>query len=253
MSAAAASEKNHGVRFAAADCLSVRRAGLRKERQYCRHISVFLKTSPFAIKEPYYGNVATEKLLIPTQDTWDIIVAATTALERIRKDGHRYAKASVMLYDFTVSGILQLFDERPPYPHSDELMKFLDGINHSGLVCGTRDCSIMANETRYDPPLRMPPAGKISPLRGSVKFSFSGIASSAHSSRTTGRRPRVIEEAPGNKTDIISLRTVYRNKVNIFRIAIVIETVEQSGESAYRGGLPGEPSYIGRNWDHGPS
>jgi DNA polymerase V len=42
---------------------------LRKERQYCRHISVFIKTSPFAVKEPYYGNVATEKLLTPTQDT----------------------------------------------------------------------------------------------------------------------------------------------------------------------------------------
>ncbi|MDX6941981.1 DNA polymerase V subunit UmuC, partial [Enterobacter kobei] len=62
---------------------------LRKERQYCRHISVFIKTSPFAVKEPYYGNVATEKLLTPTQDTRDIIAAATAALERIWKDGHR--------------------------------------------------------------------------------------------------------------------------------------------------------------------
>ena len=108
---------------------------LRKERQYCRHISVFIKTSPFAIKEPYYGNVATEKLLTPTQDTRDIIAAATTALERIWKDGHRYAKAGVMLNDFTGSGVsqLQLFDERPPRPHSAELMKVLDGINHSGL------------------------------------------------------------------------------------------------------------------------
>ena len=50
---------------------------LRKERQYCRHISVFIKTSPFAAKEPYYGNVATEKLLTPTQDTRDIIAPAT--------------------------------------------------------------------------------------------------------------------------------------------------------------------------------
>ena len=104
-------------------------------RQYCRHISVFIKTSPFAVKEPYYGNVATEKLLTPTQDTRDIIAAATTALERIWKDGHRYAKAGVMLNDFTGSGVsqLQLFDERPPRPHSAELMKVLDGINHSGL------------------------------------------------------------------------------------------------------------------------
>ncbi len=108
---------------------------LRKEHQYCRHISVFIKTSPFAIKEPYYGNVATEKLLTPTQDTRDIIAAATMALERIWRDGHRYAKAGVMLNDFTGSGVsqLQLFDERPPRPHSAELMRVLDGINNSGL------------------------------------------------------------------------------------------------------------------------
>jgi len=107
---------------------------LRGERQYCRHISVFIKPSPFAVKEPYYSNVATEKLLTPTQDTRNIIAAATTALERIWKDGHRYAKAGVMLNDFTSSGVsqLQLFDERPPRPHSAELMKVLDSINHSG-------------------------------------------------------------------------------------------------------------------------
>ena len=105
---------------------------LRKERQYCRHISVFIKTSPFVVKEPYYVNVATEKLLTPTQDTRDIITTATTALEHIWKDGHRYAKAGVMLNDFTGSGVSQLllFYERP---YSSELMKVLDGINHSGL------------------------------------------------------------------------------------------------------------------------
>ncbi|HBY9793046.1 UmuC [Klebsiella pneumoniae] len=108
---------------------------LRGERQFCRHIAVFVKTSSFAVNEPYYGNVASEKLMTPTQDTRDIIAAATTALVRIWKDGHRYAKAGVMLNDFTGSGVsqLQLFDERPPRPHSAELMKVLDGINNSGL------------------------------------------------------------------------------------------------------------------------
>ncbi|ENZ8022987.1 DUF4113 domain-containing protein, partial [Escherichia coli] len=54
---------------------------------------------------------------------------------RIWRDGHRYAKAGVMLNDFTGSGVsqLQLFDERPPRPYSAELMKVLDGINNSGL------------------------------------------------------------------------------------------------------------------------
>ncbi len=108
---------------------------LRGERQFCRHISVFVNSSPFAVNQPYYGNVASETLLTPTQDTRDIIAAAQRALERIWKEGFRYAKAGVMLNDFTVSGVsqLQLFDERPPLPRSKELMSVIDGINHSGM------------------------------------------------------------------------------------------------------------------------
>jgi DNA polymerase V len=43
-----------------------------------------------------------------------------------------------MLNDFTGSGVsqLQLFDERPPRPHSAELMRVLDGINNSGQKYG---------------------------------------------------------------------------------------------------------------------
>ncbi|EAB9752329.1 translesion error-prone DNA polymerase V subunit UmuC [Salmonella enterica subsp. salamae] len=107
---------------------------LRGERQFCRHIAVFVKTSPFAVNEAYYGNVASEKLLLPTRDTRDIISAAVKALDSIWLDGHRYAKAVVMLNDFTPSGVsqLNLFDEEQPRAQSDELMKVLDRINHSG-------------------------------------------------------------------------------------------------------------------------
>ncbi|EAS1904510.1 Y-family DNA polymerase [Salmonella enterica] len=108
---------------------------LRGERQFCRHIAVFVKTPPFAVNEPYYGNLASEKLLIPTQDTRDIIAAVVRALDRIWVDGHRYAKAGCMLNDFTPTGVsqLNLFDEVQPRERSDLLMKVLDGINHSGL------------------------------------------------------------------------------------------------------------------------
>ncbi|EIZ1086466.1 Y-family DNA polymerase [Klebsiella oxytoca] len=108
---------------------------LRGERQYCRHISAFIKTSPFAINEPYYGNLATEKLLTPTRDTRDIIAAAVKALDRIWVSDHRYAKAGVMLNDFSPTGVsqLNLFDEVQPRPQSDALMKVLDSINHTGL------------------------------------------------------------------------------------------------------------------------
>ncbi|EGP1135948.1 Y-family DNA polymerase [Salmonella enterica] len=108
---------------------------LRGERQYCRHIAVFVKTSPFAVNEPYYGNLSSEKLQTPTQDTRDIIAAAVRALDRIWVNGHRYAKAGCMLNDFTPTGIsqLNLFDTALPRSNSDKLMKVLDGINHSGI------------------------------------------------------------------------------------------------------------------------
>ncbi|WP_000271044.1 Y-family DNA polymerase [Salmonella enterica] len=107
---------------------------LRGERQFCRHIAVFVKTSPFAVNEAYYAKVASEKLLLPTRDTRDIISAAVKALDSIWLDGHRYAKAGVMLNDFSPSGVsqLNLFDEEQPRAQSDELMKVLDRINHSG-------------------------------------------------------------------------------------------------------------------------
>lgn len=107
---------------------------LRAERQFCRHIAVFVKTSPFAVNEPYYGNLASEKLLIPTQDTRDIIAAAVKALDRIWVNGHRYAKAGCMLNDFTPSGVsqLNLFDDTQPRSNSNQLMKVVDSINHSG-------------------------------------------------------------------------------------------------------------------------
>ncbi|HCR4046183.1 TPA: Y-family DNA polymerase [Citrobacter freundii] len=104
---------------------------LRGEHQYCRFISTFVKTSPFALNEPYYGNSASVKLLTPTQDSRDIIAAATRSLDAIWKDGHRYQKAGVMLGDFFSQGIAQLnlFDDNAPRRGSEKLMKILDHLN----------------------------------------------------------------------------------------------------------------------------
>lgn len=107
---------------------------LRGEHQYCRFISTFVKTSPFALNEPYYGNSASVKLLTPTQDSRDIIAAATRSLDAIWKDGHRYQKAGVMLGDFFSQGIAQLdlFDDNSPRQKSTHLMEVLDHLNAKG-------------------------------------------------------------------------------------------------------------------------
>lgn len=104
---------------------------LRGEHQYCRFISTFVKTSPFALNEPYYGNSASVRLLTPTQDSRDIIAAATRSLDAIWKDGHRYQKAGVMLGDFFSQGIAQLnlFDDNAPRWGSEKLMEVLDHLN----------------------------------------------------------------------------------------------------------------------------
>ncbi|GDX04719.1 translesion error-prone DNA polymerase V subunit UmuC [Buttiauxella sp. A111] len=104
---------------------------LRAEHQYCRHISVFVKTSPFCVNEPYYGNQAMVKLLTPTQDSRDIISAAMRCLCAIWRDGHHYQKAGVMLGDFFSQGVAQLnlFDENSPRLNSEALMQAMDGIN----------------------------------------------------------------------------------------------------------------------------
>lgn len=108
---------------------------LRKERQFCRHVGVFIRTSPHAKDEVFYGNSAGEKLSRPTQDTRDVIEVAMRSLDRIWLEGRRYMTAGIMLDDFTPHGVsqLNLFDEDQPKKNSAQLMKVLDGINQSGL------------------------------------------------------------------------------------------------------------------------
>jgi DNA polymerase V len=121
----------HEMRQAICSYASRAAEKLRGEHQYCRFISAFVKTSPFALNEPYYGNSASVKLLTPTQDSRDIIAAATRCLDAIWKDGHRYQKAGVMLGDFYSQGVAQLnlFDDNAPRKNSEALMEVLDHLN----------------------------------------------------------------------------------------------------------------------------
>lgn len=121
----------HEMRQAICSYASRAAEKLRGEHQYCRFISAFVKTSPFALNEPYYGNSASVKLLTPTQDSRDIIAAATRCLDAIWKDGHRYQKAGVMLGDFYSQGVAQLnlFDDHAPRKNSEKLMEVLDHLN----------------------------------------------------------------------------------------------------------------------------
>src|SRR5690606_26308008 len=69
------------------------------EQQTAKLLSVFISTSPFA-QEQYYSNHGSIELPVPTDDTRVFLQAAVRLLDSIWRDGHRYAKAGVMLADF---------------------------------------------------------------------------------------------------------------------------------------------------------
>ncbi|HHH1742734.1 TPA: translesion error-prone DNA polymerase V subunit UmuC [Yersinia enterocolitica] len=106
---------------------------LREEQQFCKVINVFIRTSPFAANDVPYSSQATEKLMTSTQDSRDIIAAAQRALARIWRNNIRYAKAGVMLTDFSGHETqFDLFNEVMPQVGSEALMDVLDRINREG-------------------------------------------------------------------------------------------------------------------------
>jgi DNA polymerase V len=76
----------------------------RGERQFCRRISVFIRTSIHAENE-FLRQQCWQKFSLPTQDTRDIIEAAMRSLDRIWLEYRRYMKANIMLDDFTPYGV----------------------------------------------------------------------------------------------------------------------------------------------------
>ena len=114
-------------------CEFAARAGekLRKEKQRATVMTAFIRTSPFDKNEPYYGNAATGRFFQSTSDTRQLAGMATNLFERIWKEGHRYAKAGVMLGDFTPEQQLQypLFAQPEDTDTADRLMLAIDNIN----------------------------------------------------------------------------------------------------------------------------
>ncbi|ORM71451.1 DNA polymerase V subunit UmuC [Pantoea wallisii] len=104
---------------------------LRSERQYCRHISTFVRTSPHDPHQPYYANAASQTLITPTADSRDIIQATLNCLDRIWVPGKRYLKGGVMLGDFYSDGVAQfdLFADYQPRRNSEQLMALMDEMN----------------------------------------------------------------------------------------------------------------------------
>ncbi|OLF19786.1 protein UmuC [Aeromonas sp. YN13HZO-058] len=108
---------------------------LRAEGQRCRHITLFIRSSPFSEQETYYGNQISTRLQASTADTRDLLALVEPLLRRIWRDGVRYMKGGVMLADFTPTSMYQgdLFADQQQDPRSEALMKVIDQINQGRL------------------------------------------------------------------------------------------------------------------------
>lgn len=104
---------------------------LRLQHSACNAIQVHIKTGKHNPKESYYSPSILIKFPVATADTRQLIGATRCGLERIYKQGHRYAKAGVMLLDIVPANSVQgnLF-QSSDHHKSNILMGVVDQINH---------------------------------------------------------------------------------------------------------------------------
>jgi DNA polymerase V len=105
---------------------------LRKGRQVCGAVNVYIRTGQFSPGDPYYSNTATAKLPAPSADTRIILKAATDLFDSIWKNGYRYAKTGVWLGDLCERDKVQLALFSAPSSSDDRLMTVIDRINRGG-------------------------------------------------------------------------------------------------------------------------
>lgn len=103
---------------------------LRAQGSVASGINVSIRTGAFQEKAHYYGKQTSIHFATPTANTSQMIQAAQAGVDTIFKQGPRYAKAGIMLFNIQAAGVCQydLFDEQTT-PESDDLMGTIDAIN----------------------------------------------------------------------------------------------------------------------------
>jgi len=102
---------------------------IREEGLIAHSMSIFVLTNHFNKKEKQYSNSIKLQLDYPTSDSKLIVKRAIEGITRIYKEGYRYKKAGIILYELdSSSSALGLLDY--DRTRNDSLMKSLDEINY---------------------------------------------------------------------------------------------------------------------------
>ena len=104
---------------------------LRYEKQKCRLITAFIRSNRFNNRVRQIYAAKSFELVHPTDDTRIIIKNANRILGQIFADGYQYAKAGVLLSDFTdkYGYQMSLFDKKRDEKMASRLMQTVDYIN----------------------------------------------------------------------------------------------------------------------------
>ena len=108
---------------------------LRRQDSLARAVYVFLKTNRHRPDLPQYSPSAVVELPCPTDDSRDILLAASQAFAAIYRPRYRFMKAGVMLVDLVDANRAQLSlldtpESQAQRERSDRLMATLDALNH---------------------------------------------------------------------------------------------------------------------------
>ncbi|WP_219096346.1 translesion error-prone DNA polymerase V subunit UmuC [Pseudomonas sp. UMAB-40] len=114
---------------AVASFVSIAAAKLRLQGSLANCIQVFARASPFASGQPYSASRIIA-LPAPTDDTRDLLSAAVGGLRDLYRPGVEFAKAGIVLSQFSQRGAItgDLFAPAPRR-NSDALMAVMDSIN----------------------------------------------------------------------------------------------------------------------------
>jgi DNA polymerase V len=106
-------------------------AKLRRDGQVAKAMAVFITTSRFRPREPYYANSQTLILPYPANDTPTLVRAALEATEQLYQPGYSFHKAGVMLMNLSPEEIVQesIFGGQTGQERNWELMEVFDSLN----------------------------------------------------------------------------------------------------------------------------
>ena len=104
---------------------------LRYEKHTCRLITAIIRSNRFNTRVRQIYAAKSFELVHPTDDTRIIIKNANRILDQIFTDGYQYAKAGILLSDFTnkYGYQMSLFDKKRDEKIASRLMETVDYIN----------------------------------------------------------------------------------------------------------------------------